>query len=102
MAVGLAAGRRGQKLPGEIRGRSLKAFGDELRHYRKMAGLSQEALARLTAMHFSEIGVLERGLREPRITTCFKLAEALDIPYEHLLETAAGSFAYEHQRGAER
>lgn len=47
---------------------------------RRKAGLTQEELADRCGLHRTEISLLERGGREPRLGTLVKLAEALGIP----------------------
>jgi excisionase family DNA binding protein len=61
-------------------------FGKNLHRARKRAGISQEALAVLATLHRTEIGLLERGERLPRIDTAIKLAGALGLPLEKLVE----------------
>jgi transcriptional regulator with XRE-family HTH domain len=56
-----------------------RQFAANLRACRKRAGLSQEALGFRASLHRTEIGLLERGARVPRIDTLIKLAAALDI-----------------------
>jgi transcriptional regulator with XRE-family HTH domain len=56
------------------------AFAQNLRRIRLGRKLSQEDLARLTEMHRTEISVLERGRREPRLQTLIKLSAALEVP----------------------
>ena len=41
------------------------SFGDLLRHYRTLAGMSQEALAERAGLTSNAIGSLERGERQP-------------------------------------
>jgi transcriptional regulator with XRE-family HTH domain len=60
-------------------------FGQNLVHARKRAKLSQEELAYHSALHRTEIGLLERGERIPRIDTLVKLAGALSVPPSELL-----------------
>lgn len=60
-------------------------FGANLVRYRKRAGLSQEQLGLRADLHRTEIGLLERGARVPRIDTLLKLATALDIDPSYLL-----------------
>lgn len=60
-------------------------FGNNLRACRRRAGISQEALGMLTSLHRTEIGMLERGVREPRLGTILKLAGALSVSVEELL-----------------
>jgi transcriptional regulator with XRE-family HTH domain len=61
-------------------------FGRNLRRYRWRAGLSQQRLAHLTVLHRTEISLLERGHREPRLGTIVKLASALGVSLNMLLE----------------
>ena len=63
-----------------------RSFGANLVACRKRAGLSQEALGFLASLHRTEVGLLERGARVPRIDTLIKLASALNIPPGDLLE----------------
>ncbi len=62
-----------------------RQFGLTLRRLRKEAKLSQEQLGQLASLHRTEIGLLERGARIPRIDTIIKLATALDVPAARLL-----------------
>jgi transcriptional regulator with XRE-family HTH domain len=59
-------------------------FGNRLRACRKRAEISQEELGEMTALHRTEIGLLERGEREPRLSTIIKLAGALEAPLHEL------------------
>jgi len=61
-------------------------FGTNLRRLRRRAGLSQEQLGRLAALHRSEIGLLENGRRVPRIDTVVKLAGSLEVTPNDLLD----------------
>lgn len=61
-------------------------FGQNLRRCRRVADLSQEQLGVRAGLHRTEIGLLERGARIPRIDTLLKLASALDIDPSVLLE----------------
>lgn len=60
-------------------------FGKNLRRCRRRAGLSQEALGREAKLHRTEIGLLERGERIPRIDTLLKLSGGLELGPEQLL-----------------
>lgn len=61
-------------------------FGKNLLRCRRQAGLSQEAVAIRASLHRTEIGLLERGERLPRIDTCVKLAGAVGVEAEALLD----------------
>jgi len=59
--------------------------GENLARARKAAGLSQEALSFEAGLHRTEIGMLERGIRIPRIDTALKLAHTLGISIDDLV-----------------
>jgi len=61
-------------------------FAANLRRQREAAGLSQERLARAANLHRTEISLLERGEREPRLSTIVRLATGLGVPASALLE----------------
>jgi transcriptional regulator with XRE-family HTH domain len=54
-----------------------KQFGENLRRLRKGADVSQEELGMRCSLHRTEIGLLERGARVPRIDTLNKVASGL-------------------------
>ena len=54
-------------------------FGENLRRLRKGAGISQEELGLRCSLHRTEIGLLERGARVPRIDTLIKIASGLGV-----------------------
>ncbi len=54
-------------------------FGENLRHLRKGADVSQEELGLRCSLHRTEIGLLERGARVPRIDTLIKIASGLGV-----------------------
>ncbi|MGE5527115.1 MAG: helix-turn-helix transcriptional regulator [Methanosarcina sp.] len=69
---------------------------------RRSAGYSQEALGALCSLHRTEIGMIEKGRRLPRVDTLMKLADALGVRAESLLvgiewlppgPASSGSFA---------
>ena len=55
-------------------------FGLNLASERKKAGLSQEDLAFRADLHRTEVSLIERGLREPRLETFLKLSRGLGVP----------------------
>lgn len=61
-------------------------FGRNLFMARRRAWLSQEKLAELAGLHRTEIGLLENGRREPRLSTFVKLVEALEVQPKQLLK----------------
>ena len=54
-------------------------FAANLRHHRKQAGLSQEALADICDLHRTEISLLERCKRSPRLETIVILARGMQL-----------------------
>ena len=63
-----------------------KAFGKALRQVRKSKGYTQLDLGELADCHFTFISQIERGVRQPTITTIFKLANVLEINPEELVK----------------
>jgi transcriptional regulator with XRE-family HTH domain len=59
-------------------------FAVNLRKARWVAGVTQEELAKRCDLHRTEISLLERGGREPRLGTIVKLAGALGVPAQTL------------------
>jgi transcriptional regulator with XRE-family HTH domain len=69
-----------------------RQFGKNLHRERKRAGLSQEEVGFRASLHRTEIGLLERGARTPRIDTLVKLAAALGVRIDcALLEASPGT-----------
>jgi transcriptional regulator with XRE-family HTH domain len=54
-------------------------FAQNLRHHRNRAGLSQEALADRCDLHRTEISLLERCKRSPRLETIVILSRGLQL-----------------------
>jgi transcriptional regulator with XRE-family HTH domain len=54
-------------------------FANNLRSHRQRLGLSQEALAEICDLHRTEISLLERCKRSPRLETIVILARALEL-----------------------
>jgi transcriptional regulator with XRE-family HTH domain len=59
-------------------------FSINLRKARQKVKISQEELGFRCDLHRTEISLLERGGREPRLGTIVKLASALDVTPEEL------------------
>jgi transcriptional regulator with XRE-family HTH domain len=66
-------------------------FAAGLRALRQKAGLTQAQLAERAGMHLHGISKLEQGDREPSLATAAKLAAALGLTVDDLLQAAAGS-----------
>ena len=57
----------------------LKSFGSVLRQLRVKKGLSQEGLALEAGLDRTFVSMLERGLRQPSLSSLFAIASALRI-----------------------
>lgn len=60
-------------------------LGENVRHYRKGRGMTQEQLALETDMERSYVSDLERGTRNPSVRALGRLAEALGVEPHCLL-----------------
>jgi transcriptional regulator with XRE-family HTH domain len=61
-------------------------FGHNLRALRLETGMTQEALGLASGVHPTVVSRLERGERDPRISTIIKLAAALEVSPGDLLD----------------
>jgi transcriptional regulator with XRE-family HTH domain len=61
-------------------------FAVNLRKARVAAGVSQEELGYMCDLHRTEVSLLERAGREPRMATIVKLSGALDTSVADLCE----------------
>lgn len=64
----------------------ISVFGKVLRELREGEKLSQEKLAEYCDLDRTYISLLERGLRQPTISTIFKIADALDVSPSELVK----------------
>jgi transcriptional regulator with XRE-family HTH domain len=64
-------------------------FAVNLRRQRDLAGLSQEALADICDLHRTEISLLERCKRSPRLETIVILARGLQVSPIDLIDGIA-------------
>lgn len=64
----------------------LDRFGARLRCVRHEKDISQEELADRCGLHRTEISLLERGLRSPRLCTLLLLATELEVPVAALVD----------------
>ncbi len=64
-------------------------FSTNLRKARQQKGISQEELGYMCDLHRTEISLLERGGREPRMGTIVKLAGSLDTTPNELCDGVA-------------
>jgi transcriptional regulator with XRE-family HTH domain len=67
--------------------RFLEGFGYNVRRVRvaKRPQTSQERLSHATRLHRTEIGKIEQGVVEPRLTTLVILADGLGVTIDDLL-----------------
>lgn len=61
-------------------------FAANLRAQRVKRALSQEALGYAAGMHRTEVSLLERAARDPRLATIVRLARALEVVPADLLD----------------
>lgn len=61
-------------------------FGQNLRRYRRVLGISQEDLAEKAGLHRTYIGSVERGERNVSIDNMERLAMAVDATIQQLLQ----------------
>ena len=61
-------------------------FGNILKENRKLAGLSQEALALECKIDRTYISLLERGKRQPTLKMLFKISKVLNVPAHKMVE----------------
>lgn len=64
----------------------VQLLGANVRHHRKLRGMSQEQLALEAGMERSYVSDLERGTRNPSVRALGRLAEALSVQPAALLE----------------
>jgi len=63
----------------------VKSFGARLQSIRKKQEISQEKLAEISGLHRTYISSLERGARNPTLTTLDSLAQALNVDVAYLV-----------------
>ena len=62
-----------------------RTFGKRVREVRSLRGLSQEKLGQKIRMSRNYIGMVERGERNPTITTASSMAKALRVTLSELV-----------------
>lgn len=70
-----------------------EAFGLVLRDLRRERALSQETLALESQLDRTFISLLERGLRQPSLTTIFQLARPLGLSPEDLVAAVSNALS---------
>lgn len=71
----------------------MAGFAERLRELRKQKDLSQTELGQRAGLHYTHIGRFERGASRPSGDTLKRLADALDVTSDYLLEGAADEAA---------
>ena len=66
--------------------RTTKAYGVVLQTYRKQASITQEELAARCDMDRAYISEIERGLKEPCLSTLLKLGRVLQVSAGDMLK----------------
>jgi transcriptional regulator with XRE-family HTH domain len=61
-----------------------RAFGEQVRQLRKARGWSQEELGEHAGKHWTYIGGIERGERNPTLLVIADLAKAFGVPIREL------------------
>lgn len=61
-------------------------LGKNLRAARKKLDLTQEQVAERSGVQPGEVSRIERGLRDPKVSTVEKLAAAVELPPARLLD----------------
>jgi len=70
-----------------------KDFGDRLKELRTRKNLSQKKLGEMIGVHFSHIGRYERGVCRPTSDFLKRLAEALGVTADYLIEGSTDTVA---------
>lgn len=63
----------------------LLKFGETVRDFRKVKGLSQEELADKAGLHRTYIGMIERAEKNITLTSIQKIAKAFDVSIKDLV-----------------
>lgn len=71
----------------------LDGFAQRLKALRKQKNLSQTDLGQLAELHYTHIGRFERGTSRPSGDTLKRLADALSVTSDYLLDGAADEAA---------
>jgi len=72
---------------------TLEGFALRLRNLRKQRNLSQTELGQLANLHYTHIGRFERGASRPSGDTLKRLADALGVTSDYLLDGATNEAA---------
>lgn len=64
------------------------ALGAAIKHGRLALGVSQEEFAAQLGMHRTQLGHIEQGKKDCRLSTIIRIAKALNMPASSLLASA--------------
>jgi len=64
--------------------------GRRVRALRQAMGLSQERFGEVAGIHRTAVGHLEQGLKDPRLSTLRRVANALHVELDVLLKDLPG------------
>jgi transcriptional regulator with XRE-family HTH domain len=67
-----------------------REFGRRVRHFRCADGLTLRALARRCGVHWTYLGQIERGQRNPSLVVILTIAKALQVDAGELLRGLNG------------
>jgi len=62
-----------------------KYIGKKIKEYRKTKNLTQEGLGEKAGLHYTYIGQVERGEKEPSLKSLINIADALGVGVDKLL-----------------
>ena len=62
-----------------------RTVGQKVRRLREKDGLTQEQLAEIADLHYSYVGHIERGTKNPSLKSLTKIADALGVPVAQLM-----------------
>jgi len=74
-----------------------QAFGNVLRVLRKERKVTQVLLAEYTELEPNYISMLERGLRQPTLTTIFKIGTALNIAPSEIVRQVESTVTWQRK-----
>jgi transcriptional regulator with XRE-family HTH domain len=66
--------------------KEITLFARNVAQARKQGGLSQTQVSVRSGVHPTEVSRIERGLRDPRLSTLVRLAHALEVEPGQLLD----------------
>lgn len=75
--------------------KSAHAFGRTLRRLRTERGISQEQLASASGLDRTYISLLERGLRQPSLSTLLRLSRVLRLTLSEMAKEIEGEIGKE-------